>query len=494
MKKTLILFVIICIIGSCKKELKEIPPNKNKINNELVILISNPEKIKTNFGSGIFAKNFSQINIDTDKEFDTIKIKLKDYKKLYIKNRVTFKVAFGEINDTLNLKINKKDILINYQNRILKKYDTVSLKNLYIDNAKEEIIAHNKLFKKYYSKNIKTNIIEPIKNQIAQNLTEFKELDNLAFNKLNKKEIILKTLLDKGLISNPNYFNEVTNLKYKYYNNLLEKFLLTDDAYYSNRIKNIYFSNNDAIENAFLSYAYMNLFIANIILKQKAAFNLDYAKAFDKLPEYFTGDQLKVFREFCFNQIAKNSGESEKNTNYFKKFKEFYPNDTTTLYSLSNRYSLNSRKANHKKNNVYLLNSKNNELTLAKLISNYKGKLVYVDFWASWCAPCIAEMPMSKILQKEYNKKGVVFIYISTDKDKEAWKNASKNLKIKDQFSFLATNYPKSDFYKDLKLNSIPRYLVFDRNGKLIHENAPRPSSSQIKNLFDKLINKSNWI
>ena len=492
MKKTLLLFAIVFIVGSCKKELKEIPSNKTKINNELVILISNPEKIKTNVGSGIFAKSFSQINIDTDKELDTIKIKLKDYKKLYVKNEIAFKVAFCEVNDTLNLKINKKDIFINYQNRILKKYDTISLKNLYVDNAKEEIIAYNKLYKKYYSKNKKTNRIEPVKNQIKQNLTEFKELANLAFNKLNKKEIILKTLLNKGLISNPNYFNEITNLKYKYYSNLLEFFLLTDDVYYSNRIKNIYYSNNDAIENAFLSYAYMNLFIANIILKQKVAFNLDYAKAFDKLPEYFKGNQLRIFRKFCFNQIAKNSGESKEITNYFKKFKEFYPKDTVTINSFAVRYSLNFKQTNYKKSKVYLLNSENIELTLTQITEKHKGKLIYVDFWASWCAPCIAEMPMSKILQKEYNKKGVVFIYISTDKDKEAWKNASKNLKIKDQFSFLATNYPKSDFYKDLKLNSIPRYLIFDQNGKLIHENAPRPSSSQIKNLFDKFLSNNN--
>lgn len=492
MKKIFLLVVIVFIVNSCRKKEDVIIKNEIKTNKGLVILVSNPEKIKTNIGSGIIAQSFSKLNIDSEKKRDTIKIKLKDYRKLYIKNQFSFKVAYCEVNDTLVLKISKENLQINYQNRSLKKYDTIPLTDIYLYNAQKEILAYNKMFQKFYSKNTKTNRMELVLNEIEKNTSAFKKLDSLAENKLKKKELILKSLLKSDLISYPNYYGELSNLNYKYYSSLLDNYQLTNDDYYKNRINNLYFKNNDALENAFMSYGYMNLYIAKIILKQKTAYNLDYAKAFDKLPNYFQNNHLKFFREFCFNQIATNSGEFIEIRNYFNKFKAIYSTDTTTINSLKKRYSVNSKKTEYKKSNVYILNSENDEITLSEITKKYIGKLIYVDFWASWCAPCIAEMPASKTLQKEYKGKDVVFIYISTDKDKNAWINASENLNIKNEFNFLATNYPNSNFYNSLKLYAIPRYIIFDKKGKLIHQNAPRPSSIQIKSLFDKLLKKNN--
>lgn len=60
-------------------------------------------------------------------------------------------------------------------------------------------------------------------------------------------------------------------------------------------------------------------------------------------------------------------------------------------------------------------------ITLGQLLHGWKGKVVYVDFWASWCAPCVVEMPASHALAAELKDKGVEFVYISLDTDRDKW-------------------------------------------------------------------------
>ena len=57
-------------------------------------------------------------------------------------------------------------------------------------------------------------------------------------------------------------------------------------------------------------------------------------------------------------------------------------------------------------------------------LSDYRGKVVVLNFWATWCAPCAAEIPMLVQAEKYYNPKGVVFIAASVDDQKEQEKRA----------------------------------------------------------------------
>ncbi len=54
-------------------------------------------------------------------------------------------------------------------------------------------------------------------------------------------------------------------------------------------------------------------------------------------------------------------------------------------------------------------------------MASFKGKLVFIDVWATWCPPCRAEIPALKALEKTFEGQDVVFVSISVDKDKSAW-------------------------------------------------------------------------
>lgn len=117
-----------------------------------------------------------------------------------------------------------------------------------------------------------------------------------------------------------------------------------------------------------------------------------------------------------------------------------------------------------------------------------KNKITYVDFWASWCAPCRAEMPDSEKLREEYVSKGVNFVYISTDENAADWDKANKKIGLPNDMSFLLPNPSESPLKKRFKINAIPRYMLIDKNGKVIDDDAPRPSDKEIRGVLDGLL------
>ena len=123
----------------------------------------------------------------------------------------------------------------------------------------------------------------------------------------------------------------------------------------------------------------------------------------------------------------------------------------------------------------------------SSVLKENEGKIVYVDFWASWCGPCRAQTPYTKKLMRQFENKDIAFVFISTDSDNKAWKKATQEEGMT-RSSYRILN-PDSKFLQDINLRYIPRYIIFDRKGNLINTNAPRPSDDDIVSLITRLLN-----
>lgn len=115
--------------------------------------------------------------------------------------------------------------------------------------------------------------------------------------------------------------------------------------------------------------------------------------------------------------------------------------------------------------------------------AQFKGKVVYVDLWASWCVPCIREVPRLKQLEKDFEGRNIAFVSISIDSNVDAWKRKAEQLDLHGNQFINSDN----SLGKALNVNGIPRFLIYDADGNLINGDAPRPSDTRTKPMLEKL-------
>ena len=122
-------------------------------------------------------------------------------------------------------------------------------------------------------------------------------------------------------------------------------------------------------------------------------------------------------------------------------------------------------------------------------LSKFKGNLVYVDVWATWCGPCKKEIPSLKLLEEKYHGKPVVFLSISVDKekDRQKWTDFVKEENLKGVQLMVKKDF-KSKAAQAYKINSIPRFMLFDKEGNIVSADAPRPSDKEIEKLLNQYL------
>ncbi|NRB62292.1 MAG: TlpA family protein disulfide reductase [Saprospiraceae bacterium] len=122
-------------------------------------------------------------------------------------------------------------------------------------------------------------------------------------------------------------------------------------------------------------------------------------------------------------------------------------------------------------------------------LASLKGKVVYVDVWATWCGPCKGEIPSAKEVKEDMKGKDVEFLYVSIDDDVDAWKKFLADDPAFANAIHIATYSGwKSDITEDYLIEGIPRYLLIDKEGKIISANAPRPSSKEIRPMIEEAL------
>lgn len=118
-------------------------------------------------------------------------------------------------------------------------------------------------------------------------------------------------------------------------------------------------------------------------------------------------------------------------------------------------------------------------------LSDFKGKWVYIDIWATWCNPCMHEVPYLKSLEEEFAGQNIVFMSISVDKTKEPWYKTVEEMQMKGVQIWAGQNDIIKNFYK---VSGIPRFMIIDTEGNIYSSSANRPSDGAAKDLKSLVI------
>ncbi len=128
---------------------------------------------------------------------------------------------------------------------------------------------------------------------------------------------------------------------------------------------------------------------------------------------------------------------------------------------------------------------------LQRLFGPYKGKVVYVDFWAPWCMPCMEQLKIyTPQLEQETQGKDVVYLFLGIDCAEESWKNTIKVHNIKGEH-YLLTHEEGIQLKNQFQIAGIPHYVLVNKQGEVTNSNAPRPmQKEEVLAEMTKLLNQ----
>ena len=264
-----------------------------------------------------------------------------------------------------------------------------------------------------------------------------------------------------------NYFDFVSIADFNTYDTLLH----IPNSYKSAAVKYCYYLTDSITKDEYPRYslAYLNEFLNTSQIYFK---NETFESLINSLVIYYSRYKNSGF-EKKFNQLMENIPISNRD------IKE-------NVVNLINRYDALNKPFPDDVLNATLIDYEGREFPFSELVKKYKGCIIYIDFWASWCAPCIKEFPASNNLNRQVEDKKVVFLYLSIDERRTDFLAASKkNLSEKKSYQIKNASISRLNDYLDF--SSIPKYIIVDKDGKLVNRNAPRPSDP---NTIELLLNK----
>ncbi|MGB3006575.1 MAG: TlpA disulfide reductase family protein [Chitinophagaceae bacterium] len=354
-----------------------------------------------------------------------------------------------------NNKINKlQDIFNTYYSALQEKgIDTKSRDwhQLLFNNNEPLTYAETKLKEQLASNAALVSSVPNFKSDLLLFMKSFRNytmIDKMSLNEIEKALQELKTAkLKRTALNIPFHKEYLTDLTNAYAARTLEKYGISID-----NIKQKYVSQ-------FIAAEAISKYISDTIIRS----SLFSEKLRIELPTNGLKNEEYVL------YLYENSSQSVKDS-YKEKIELLKANKVPDLTA-----------ARKKAFNFLLHDSTGKEYKL----DDFKGKMLFIDFWASWCAPCKAQIPHQKELEKSYAGKNIVFASVSLDKSKPAW---LKSVKEEDLHGVIlhAKGDFKNEFPKAYGIESIPRYMLIDANGYIISDNMIRPENKkEIKGIFD---------
>ncbi len=247
--------------------------------------------------------------------------------------------------------------------------------------------------------------------------------------------------------------------------------------------------NNEAMRyhDAFQSYA-TNVVNYNANLKYVLSANKDYVHYCElKIEEVCSGIKSQLNRDVVFqgvmNQILQDAGSQDIRV-AVSKFNACCTNEELKAKVRMIQSQYTSLYPGEVAPDAVCFDSTGQTIRLSDL----RGKVVYIDTWATWCGPCKREIPELKKLESEFHGKNVEFISISTDQNIDTWKSFINKQEMSGK-QFHQSEKVEESVSKLYMVNSIPRFIIINEEGKIVSADAPRPSSgAQVRDILNTIL------
>ena len=188
-----------------------------------------------------------------------------------------------------------------------------------------------------------------------------------------------------------------------------------------------------------------------------------------------------IKERLLYSYALQNMKQSNDMSRFYVQFKTFstdslHQKKIQSLYKELNRLNPGQPAPDYE-----FVDDKGNKVKLSDLRGNY----VYIDIWATWCKPCMAEMPYLEKLKEKYKDAKITFVGINVNDFKTDWLNYIKHYNPKGLRLYAGDDQVFKDLYQ---VNQVPKSILINPEGRISTANAPRPSQTDlIELLFDRI-------
>lgn len=251
---------------------------------------------------------------------------------------------------------------------------------------------------------------------------------------------------------------------------------------------------NSSVNGDYLrSYRGIGFFVNSLVMMQFT--NLengdlkeikDYASfLFDRYRKFFTGDNLQYMQAQLIYEDEFQGSKTPSIPQLYETYRAEFPN-SPFLNVLEPGVKENLRFQNSRitDKDYHILTCDSTITSLEDAVKPFKGKVVYIDVWATWCGPCLKEFQYLPTLKEKAHNMDVVYLYISIDRPEERkkWEKTIAYHQLKGYHLLVNEKLGKS-LYTELgnerQILSIPCFVIIDKTGKIVIRHAAAPSEPE---------------
>ena len=251
---------------------------------------------------------------------------------------------------------------------------------------------------------------------------------------------------------------------------------------------------NSSVNGDYLrSYRGIGFFVNDLVMMQFT--NLengdlkeikDYASfLFDRYRKFFTGDNLQYMQAQLIYEDEFQGSKTPSIPQLYETYRAEFPN-SPFLNVLEPGVKENLRFQNSRitDKDYHILTCDSTITSLEDAVKPFKGKVVYIDVWATWCGPCLKEFQYLPALKEKAHNMDVVYLYISIDRPEERkkWEKTIAYHQLKGYHLLVNEKLGKS-LYTELgnerQILSIPCFVIIDKTGKIAIRHAAAPSEPE---------------
>jgi thiol-disulfide isomerase/thioredoxin len=187
--------------------------------------------------------------------------------------------------------------------------------------------------------------------------------------------------------------------------------------------------------------------------------------------------------QFYYSQLSKSAQQNEIGENLLNDILTLSSKDDSFLSKYGSKNLSKQLKFAKGFFDFSLLDTNNNTFNL----NNFKDRYTFVNFWASWCEPCIKNMQAYEKLKRDYLNQQINFVSISIDKSSANWKKSLRKNKITG-INLIDSDGILESFYE---IQGIPVYMIMKPDGNLADLEISKPGSPQLNKIIDTLLTKN---